>query len=84
MSIEMDCLCCDPGEKCRGFCIPAKVTKENAAEDLVQKLADHAGLIRWMDAIANTGGHVQTNEATAALLEKAAKVIQLYRARYPT
>ena len=54
------------------------------ADDLVQKLTDHAALIRKMDAIANRGGTVQTNEATAALLDKAAKVIQLYRARYPT
>jgi hypothetical protein len=53
------------------------------ADDLVQKLTDHADLIRTMDAIANAGGTIQTNEATAVLLDKAAKVITLYRARYP-
>jgi hypothetical protein len=53
------------------------------ADDLVQKLTDHAALIRKMDAIANAIRPVQTNEATASLLDKAAKVISLYRARYP-
>ncbi len=53
------------------------------ADDLVQRLTDHAGLIRKMDAIANAGGTIQTNEPTAALLDKAARVITLYRARYP-
>ena len=40
-------------------------------------------LIRKMDAIANADSTIQTNEATAALLDKAARVITLYRARYP-
>ena len=53
------------------------------ADDLVQQLTDQAGLIRKMDAIANAGGTIQTNEATAALFDKAAKIIRLYRARYP-
>ena len=51
--------------------------------DLVQQLRDHAGLIRKIDAIANAGRTVQTHEATAVLLDKSAKVIELYRARYP-
>jgi aryl-alcohol dehydrogenase-like predicted oxidoreductase len=50
-------------------------------DDLVQKLTDHAALIRKMDAIANEGRTTQTHEATAALLDKAARVITLYRAR---
>jgi hypothetical protein len=54
-----------------------------ADDDLVQKLTDHASLLRKMDAIANAGGTMQTNEATAALLDKAARVVTLYRARYP-
>ena len=52
-------------------------------DDLVQKLVDHAALIRKMDAVANANGTIQTNEATAKLLDKAARVITLYRARYP-
>jgi hypothetical protein len=52
-------------------------------EDLIQRLTDHATLLRKMDAIANADGVMQTNEATAALLDKAARVITLYRARYP-
>lgn len=52
-------------------------------DDLVQKLTDQATLIRKMDAIANAERPVQTHEATAALLDKAARVITLYRARYP-
>lgn len=51
--------------------------------DFVQKLTDHAALIRKMDAIANADRSVQTNDATAVLLDKAAKIITLYRARYP-
>jgi hypothetical protein len=51
-------------------------------DDLVQKLTDHAALIRKMDAIANAGGTIQTHEATAVLLDKAARVIMLYRAKY--
>ncbi len=54
-----------------------------APDDLVQKLKDHAALIRKMDAIANADSTIQTNEATAALLDIAARVITLYRARYP-
>lgn len=65
--------------------IPTSAAERVAAqEDLVQRLTDHAALIRRMDAIANEGRPVQTHEATAVLLDKAAKVIQLYRARYPS
>jgi hypothetical protein len=51
--------------------------------DLVQQLADHAALLRKMDAIANAEHTTQTSEPTARLLDKAARVITLYRARYP-
>jgi hypothetical protein len=50
-------------------------------DDIAQKLEDQAALIRKMDAIANAERSTQTHEATAALLERAAKVIRLYRAR---
>jgi hypothetical protein len=56
---------------------------DNAPRDLVKALTDHAALIRKMDAIANADGPTQTNEATAKLLDWAARVITLYRARYP-
>lgn len=46
------------------------------AEDLEKKLTDHATLIRKMDAIANAKRPVQTNEATAKLLDRAAKAVR--------
>ena len=52
-------------------------------QDLVQRLRDHSALVRRMDAIVNAEQSVQTNEPTAKLLDKAARVIELYRARYP-
>lgn len=50
-------------------------------DDLAKTLDDHAALIRKMDEIANAHRSVQTHEATAKLLERAAKVVRLYRAR---
>lgn len=40
-----------------------------------QNLRDHAALIRKMDAIANEDGMIQTHEATARMLDRAATEI---------
>ena len=53
------------------------------SDDFVQRLTDQALLIRKMDELANASGAIQTNDATAVLLDKAAKVIRFYRTRYP-